>query len=247
MTDATDTLKASYTYDPWGKLLNPIDPLGTKDKFKFSGEALDPQTGLYYLRARFYDPQVGRFISRDALSGAAAKPVSQNRWAYALSNPISYSDPSGLAAEPNSGDSGAAISGPIFRSGAILGGTVWLISSGSGFSVSTSDSAPNGTYTPPTGSQPIRTTSTPYWPPSDIFGYSPPPVQNTPVWPISDTYIGPASPPDIFGYLNSGSNGGECSWPEHCTASGQTVPDAENPPERLFDPPPIQEIDYWGF
>jgi len=40
-----------------------IDPLGTKDKFKFAGEALDPQTGLYYLRARYYDPAVGRYAA----------------------------------------------------------------------------------------------------------------------------------------------------------------------------------------
>src|SRR5450755_4034859 len=52
----------SYSYDPWGKMLNPVDPLGSKNALKFSGESLDP-TGLYYLRARYYDPAVGAFIS----------------------------------------------------------------------------------------------------------------------------------------------------------------------------------------
>ena len=116
VTDATDTLKASYTYDPWGKLLNPIDPLGTKDKFKFAGEALDPQTGLYYLRARYYDPTVGRFISKDPLPGAVANPLSQNRFAYALSNPLRYTDTLGLAPDVNSGDQGVLTSGTIFNS-----------------------------------------------------------------------------------------------------------------------------------
>ena len=113
VTDATDTLKASYTYDPWGKLLNPIDPLGTKDKFKFAGEALDPQTGLYYLRARYYDPTVGRFISKDALSGSARVPLSRNRYGYALANPLRYTDTLGLAAEPGSGDQGFLHSGAL--------------------------------------------------------------------------------------------------------------------------------------
>jgi RHS repeat-associated protein len=90
VTDATDILKASYTYDPWGKLLSPIDALGTKDKFKFTGEALDPQTGLYYLRARYYDPSVGRFISRDPRSGLAGLPITAQRYPYARNNPLRY-------------------------------------------------------------------------------------------------------------------------------------------------------------
>jgi RHS repeat-associated protein len=123
VTDATDTLKASYTYDPWGKLLNPIDPLGTKDKFKFAGEALDPQTGLYYLRSRYYDPAVGRFISKDPLSGSATAPLSQNRYAYALANPLRYTDTLGLAADPAGGDQGVhsgALGGLLTSSGTII-------------------------------------------------------------------------------------------------------------------------------
>jgi RHS repeat-associated protein len=104
VTDSTGALKASYAYDPWGRLLNPIDPLGTKDKFKFAGEALDPQTGLYYLRARYYDPSIGRFISKDPLAGSIFVPISSNRFAYALSNPLRYKDTLGLAAEQNGGD-----------------------------------------------------------------------------------------------------------------------------------------------
>jgi RHS repeat-associated protein len=105
VSDGSGALKAVYAYDPWGRLLNPVDPLGTKNKFKFSGEALDPTTGLYCMRARCYDPSLGRFISRDPFSGTALVPLTSNRYAYALSNPINLVDPSGLAAEPSSGDS----------------------------------------------------------------------------------------------------------------------------------------------
>jgi RHS repeat-associated protein len=104
VTDATGSLKASYTYDPWGKILNPIDPLGTKDKFKFTGEALDPQTGLVFMHARIYDPLVGQFISKDPFPGLAQAPLTTNRYAYALSNPVNLVDPSGRAAEPASSD-----------------------------------------------------------------------------------------------------------------------------------------------
>ncbi len=104
VTDATGKLRASYTYDPWGRVLNPLDPLGTKDKFKFASEALDPQTGLYYLRARYYDPTVGRFISRDPLAGSIDVPMSRNRYVYALSNPVRYTDTLGLAPDQNTGN-----------------------------------------------------------------------------------------------------------------------------------------------
>ena len=100
VTDTTGSLKASYAYDPWGRLLNPVDPLGTRQKVKFTGEALDPQTGLYFLGTRYYDPLVGRFISKDPLPGLAPLPQTTNGYAYALSNPVNQIDPSGLAAEP---------------------------------------------------------------------------------------------------------------------------------------------------
>jgi RHS repeat-associated protein len=66
LTDAAGKPQAAYAYDTWGNpLLNISDSVGTKNKFRFTGEALDPGTGLYYLRARYYDPSVGRFLSKD--------------------------------------------------------------------------------------------------------------------------------------------------------------------------------------
>ena len=89
LTDATGALKASYSYDPWGKLLVPIDPLGTKNKLKFTGNALDPGTGFYYLRARYYDPAIGRFINKDPSAAG-------NSYSYGANNPVLLTDPSGL-------------------------------------------------------------------------------------------------------------------------------------------------------
>jgi len=67
---------------------------------RFAGEQLDP-TGLYYDRARYYSPGIGRFIGRDDLSGEIAEPLTLNRFAYTLNNPLSYIDPSGFAKSNN--------------------------------------------------------------------------------------------------------------------------------------------------
>lgn len=51
---------------------------------------------MYFLRARYYDPKTGRFISRDPVKGPLAQPQTLNPYSYAINNPIIYSDPSGL-------------------------------------------------------------------------------------------------------------------------------------------------------
>jgi len=61
---------------------------------QFAGEQLDP-TGLYYNRARYYNPSSGRFIGRDSVEGEATNPVSLNRYTYGWNNPIMQTDPGG--------------------------------------------------------------------------------------------------------------------------------------------------------
>ena len=75
----------------------PLDALGNKEKYKFTGEASDSD-GLIYLRARYYDPSVGRLLSRDGLAMALANSMSRNAYSYAQSNPVRLGDPSGLTA-----------------------------------------------------------------------------------------------------------------------------------------------------
>src|SRR5581483_10899415 len=52
--------------------------------------------GYIYLRARYYDPSIGRFLSKDPLPGAVWDPGSQNAYAYAGNNPVTHSDPTGM-------------------------------------------------------------------------------------------------------------------------------------------------------
>jgi RHS repeat-associated protein len=66
--------------------------------FRFTGEQVDPETGLIYLRARYYEPETGRFISKDPFTGFASVPSSLNRYTYVKNNPVLYTDPSGKVA-----------------------------------------------------------------------------------------------------------------------------------------------------
>jgi RHS repeat-associated protein len=54
--------------------------------------------GLYYIRARYYNPEVKRFINRDVVQGSISNGLSLNRYAYVNGNPVSYVDPFGLSA-----------------------------------------------------------------------------------------------------------------------------------------------------
>lgn len=95
LTDATGSVTATYRTDEWGI---PTQTTGTSGQpFRFTGEPLDA-TGLLYLRARYYDPGLGRFLSRDSWPGATSSPQTLNRYAYATGNPTTLSDPSGHCA-----------------------------------------------------------------------------------------------------------------------------------------------------
>ncbi|NIN67647.1 MAG: hypothetical protein GTO63_23685, partial [Anaerolineae bacterium] len=62
----------------------------------FTGEQRDWETGLYYLRARYYDPEIGRFLAQDPLRGSQLHPQTQNRYPYVGNNPTNWLDPTGL-------------------------------------------------------------------------------------------------------------------------------------------------------
>jgi RHS repeat-associated protein len=61
---------------------------------RYIGERLDEETGLYYLNARYYDPQIGKFLSPDTWDPTLAG-VGTNRYAYAGNDPVNFSDPNG--------------------------------------------------------------------------------------------------------------------------------------------------------
>ena len=97
---------AIYTYDAWGKNLQITDKDGNDvsgnpthianiNPFRYRGYYYDTETGWYYLNARYYDPNVGRFLSPDVILGANGGLQGYNLFAYCNNNPVMFADPSG--------------------------------------------------------------------------------------------------------------------------------------------------------
>jgi len=93
LSDGAAAITDTYVYEAFGTLLDSTG--STENDFLFSGEQYDPNAGFYYLRARYYDPVVGRFLTQDAFSGNSSDPRSLHRYLYADSDPVNKSDPSG--------------------------------------------------------------------------------------------------------------------------------------------------------
>ncbi|MBR4023568.1 MAG: RHS repeat-associated core domain-containing protein [Ruminococcus sp.] len=93
ITNADGNVTKTYTYDAFGVEKN-IDASDT-NAFRYCGEYYDAETGTIYLRARYYNPSIGRFITRDSYSGKISDPLSLNLYTYCANNPIVYIDPSG--------------------------------------------------------------------------------------------------------------------------------------------------------
>ena len=93
-TDAFGQLRlAGSPANPGGATNAPVG--GWQQSHLFAGEYWDQDSQLLYLRARWYDPQIGRFISADPFEGRQRDPRSLNRYGYAHGNPVHNTDPSG--------------------------------------------------------------------------------------------------------------------------------------------------------
>ena len=88
ITDCHGTVLNHYAYDAFGN--RTVEEETVENRFGFAGEMLDAVTGQYYLRARFYNPVIARFLSEDTYYGDGL-----NLYAYCHNNPVRYVDPSG--------------------------------------------------------------------------------------------------------------------------------------------------------
>lgn len=83
----------NYTYDAFG---NEVKPEKKDDNpYRYSGEYYDKETDTLYLRARYYDAGVGRFLTEDSYTGEDDEPLSLNLYAYCNNTPVNMADPSG--------------------------------------------------------------------------------------------------------------------------------------------------------
>jgi len=104
LTDASGRPDVSYAYDAWGNSILSGPP---NNPFRFTGQALEAGAGLYYLRARYYDPTVGRFIGKDPYRGTSLDPRTLAAYLYAKNDPVGLSDPLGLNPSDTATQSGA--------------------------------------------------------------------------------------------------------------------------------------------
>ncbi len=88
-----------YSYDAWGKPLTKTGTLattlGTLNPFRYRGYVYDEETGLYYLRSRYYNPDWGRFVNADSVLGKPGQLLGHNVFEYCTNSPISYYDKNG--------------------------------------------------------------------------------------------------------------------------------------------------------
>ena len=93
LTDNNGAVTKAYQYDAFGVEKN-IDDTDT-NAFRYCGEYYDKETATIYLRARYYSPSTGRFISRDSFAGSNNDPLSLNLYTYCHNNPVSGTDSTG--------------------------------------------------------------------------------------------------------------------------------------------------------
>jgi RHS repeat-associated protein len=93
LLDANGEVQTSYAYDPFGV---PLAGGEAYNPYQYTGEAWDAEVELLYLRARYYQPEVGRFITDDPWQGDIRRPCTFNKYSYARNNPTSRTDPEGL-------------------------------------------------------------------------------------------------------------------------------------------------------
>ncbi|MDE6945672.1 MAG: hypothetical protein K2P14_00665 [Anaeroplasmataceae bacterium] len=114
-----NTIVVRYVYDSWGNFIKTLpdnisDPFAKINPIRYRSYYFDIETGYYYLQSRYYDPEIGAFISPDSVDYLDVENIGGlNLYTYCYNNPVMYYDPSGYS---------AIIVGLII--GAIVGATV---------------------------------------------------------------------------------------------------------------------------
>ena len=95
LVDTSGNSVASYTYDPYGKVLTATGALAEKNPLRYRGYYYDSESGLYYLQTRYYDPATRRFVNADAYASTGQGIIGTNMFAYCANNTKNLSDYTG--------------------------------------------------------------------------------------------------------------------------------------------------------
>ncbi|SCP99922.1 RHS repeat-associated core domain-containing protein, partial [Anaerobium acetethylicum] len=110
LTDKTGTVTNRYQYSTYGKVARVLGDDVTPFLYNGRDGVMTEGNGLYYMRARYYSPDLMRFTNADILQGSIENSDTMNRYAFVQGNPVSMIDPFGLCAEPGSSSSSSGFS-----------------------------------------------------------------------------------------------------------------------------------------
>jgi RHS repeat-associated protein len=96
LIDETGSTTDEFFYGPYGEILAKSGNTDTPFKFNGSYGVMTDDNGLYYMRARYYNPEIKRFVNQDTILGSVNNGQSLNRFAYVNGDPVSLIDPFGL-------------------------------------------------------------------------------------------------------------------------------------------------------
>jgi RHS repeat-associated protein len=112
LLNSSQTIVASYRYDPYGRTLSASGTLASANVYRFSSKEIHPSSGLYYYGYRFYDPNTQRWLNRDPIdeighmvlfegetgfSPASGESDGPNLYSFVGNDPVGYVDPHGLS------------------------------------------------------------------------------------------------------------------------------------------------------
>ena len=92
-------VKATYTYDAWGRVLTADGELAAMNPIRYRGYYYDTDTGFYYLQSRYYDPIIKRFLNADSYESTGQGFIGTNMFAYCNNNPVTHTDTAGYTVE----------------------------------------------------------------------------------------------------------------------------------------------------
>ena len=99
LVDVNGAQVVEYVYDAWGNLISKSGSmaatLGTENPFRYRGYIYDEETGMYYLKTRYYNPKTNRFINGDGFVGKIAELLTENLYTYCWNGPITIADDEG--------------------------------------------------------------------------------------------------------------------------------------------------------